>query len=114
MPATRELDYNISLNHMMMTEGGSLDMRLTMSKKGDMYADLFNSERAKVPEQTYFDMISTYRPNNGNWYTGFYIKNIDDSRHLIGIDRGSEVEGSVLNATIGAPRTYGVNFGINF
>ena len=43
-----------------------------------------------------------------------YIKNIDDSRHLIGIDRGSEVEGSVLNATIGAPRTYGVNFGINF
>ena len=43
---------------------------------------------------------------------GFYIKNIDDSRHLIGIDRGSEVEGSVLDATIGAPRTYGVNFGI--
>ena len=58
MPATRELDYNISLNHMMMTEGGSLDMRLTMSKKGDMYADLFNSERALVPEQTYFDLIN--------------------------------------------------------
>jgi hypothetical protein len=114
MPATRELDYNISLNHMMMTDGGALDMRLTMSKKGDMYADLFNSDRGLVPEQTYFDLLTTYRPNNGNWYTGFYIKNIDDSRHLIGIDRGSEVEGSVLNATIGAPRTYGVNFGINF
>ena len=114
MPATRELDYNISLNHAMMTEGGSLDMRLTMSKKGDMYADLFNSDRGLVPEQTYFDLLTTYRPNNGDWYTGFYIKNIDDSRHLIGIDRGSEVEGSVLNATIGAPRTYGVNFGINF
>ena len=114
MPATRELDYNISLNHAMMTEGGSLDLRLTMSKKGDMYADLFNSDRGLVPEQTYFDLLTTYRPNNGDWYTGFYIKNIDDSRHLIGIDRGSEVEGSVLNATIGAPRTYGVNFGINF
>jgi hypothetical protein len=46
--------------------------------------------------------------------TGFYIKNIENSRHLIGIDRGSEVEGSVLNATIGMPRTYGINFGINF
>ena len=114
MPATRELDYNISLNQAMMTDNGTLDLRLTMSKKGDMYADLFNTERAKVPEQTYFDLLTTYRPNNGNWYTGFYIKNIDDSRHLIGIDRGSEVEGSVLNATIGAPRTYGVNFGINF
>ena len=114
MPATRELDYNISLNHMMMTERGSLDMRLTMSKKSDMYADLFNSERALVPEMTYFDLLTTYRPNNGDWYTGLYIKNINDDRHLIGIDRGSEVEGSVLNATIGAPRTYGVNFGINF
>ena len=114
MPATRELDYNISLNHLMMTEGGSLDMRLTMSKKSDMYSDVFNTERALVPEMTYFDLLTTYRPNNGDWYTGFYIKNIDDSRHLIGIDRGSEVEGSILNATIGAPRTYGINFGINF
>ena len=72
------------------------------------------TERALVPEMTYFDLLTTYRPNNGDWYTGFYIKNIENSRHLIGIDRGSEVEGSVLNATIGMPRTYGINFGINF
>ena len=64
------------------------------------YYDLFNSERASIPEQRYFDLLTTYRPNNGDWYTGFYIKNIENSRHLIGIDRGSEVEGSVLNATI--------------
>ena len=114
MPGTRELDYNISLNHMMMTENGSLDWRATMSKKSDMYASLFNLERSRVPEQTYFDMITTYRPNNGDWYVGVYGKNLADDRQLIGIDRGSEVEGSVLNATIGAPRTYGVNFGINF
>jgi outer membrane receptor protein involved in Fe transport len=114
MPGTRELDYNISLNHMMMTENGSLDLRATMSKKSDMYASLFNLERSRVPEQTYFDMITTYRPNNGDWYVGVYGKNLADDRQLIGIDRGSEVEGSVLNATIGAPRTYGVNFGINF
>ena len=114
MPGTRELDYNISLNHMMMTENGSLDLRATMSKKSDMYASLFNLERSLVPEQTYFDLITTYRPNNGDWYVGVYGKNLADDRQLIGIDRGSEVEGSVLNATIGAPRTYGVNFGINF
>ena len=114
MPSTSELDYNIALNHTMMTGKGALDMRLTFASKGQKYYDLFNSERASIPEQRYFDLLTTYRPNNGDWYTGFYIKNIDDSRHLIGIDRGSEVEGSVLNATIGAPRTYGVNFGINF
>ena len=43
-----------------------------------------------------------------------YAKNLANDRHLISIDRGSEVEGSVLNAMIGAPRTYGVSFGINF
>ena len=114
MPSTSELDYNIALNHSMMTGNGALDMRLTFASKGQKYYDLFNSERASIPEQRYFDLLTTYRPNNGDWYTGFYIKNIEDSRHLIGIDRGSEVEGSVLNATIGMPRTYGVNFGINF
>ena len=114
MPSTSELDYNIALNHTMMTGNGALDMRLTFATKGQKYYDLFNSERASIPEQRYFDLLTTYRPNNGDWYTGFYIKNIENSRHLIGIDRGSEVEGSVLNATIGMPRTYGVNFGINF
>jgi len=114
MPSTSELDYNIALNHTMMTGKGALDMRLTFASKGQKYYDLFNSERASIPEQRYFDLLTTYRPNNGDWYTGFYIKNIENSRHLIGIDRGSEVEGSVLNATIGMPRTYGINFGINF
>ena len=114
MPSTSELDYNIALNHSLTTAGGSLDMRVTYAKKGQKYYDLFNTERASIPEQTYIDLLTTYRPNNGDWYTGFYIKNIDNARHLIGIDRGSEVEGSVLNATIGAPRTYGINFGINF
>ena len=114
MPSSSELDYNIALNHTMMTGKGALDMRLTFASKGQKYYDLFNSERASIPEQRYFDLLTTYRPNNGDWYTGFYIKNIENSRHLIGIDRGSEVEGSVLNATIGMPRTYGINFGINF
>ncbi len=114
MPATRELDYNISLNQAFMTKNGVVDARLTMAHKGQMYASLFNQERTSVPEQRYFDLITTYRPNNGDWYVGWYGKNLANDRHLIGIDRGSEVEGSVLNAMIGTPRTYGVSFGIDF
>jgi outer membrane receptor protein involved in Fe transport len=114
MPFTRELDYNISLNQAFTTANGVVDSRLTMAHKGDAYMSLFNTERASVPEQRYFDLITTYRPNNGDWYVGVYGKNLADKRHLIGIDRGSEVEGSVLNATIGFPRTYGVSFGIDF
>tara|TARA_B100000242_G_scaffold286401_1_gene251956 strand:- start:991 stop:3909 length:2919 start_codon:yes stop_codon:yes gene_type:complete len=114
MPATRELDYNISLNQAFTTKNGIVDTRLTMAHKGQAYMSLFNTERASIPEQRYFDLITTYRPNNGDWYVGVYGKNLANDRHLIGIDRGSEVEGSVLNATIGFPRTYGVSFGIDF
>ena len=114
MPATRELDYNISLNQAFTTANGVVDSRLTMAHKGQMYASLFNTERSSVPEQRYFDLITTYRPNNGDWYVGVYGKNLANKRPLIGIDRGSEVEGSVLNATIGFPRTYGISFGIDF
>ena len=114
MPATRELDYNIALNQSASTKNGSLDMRLTYAYKGDMYIDLFNTERANVPERTVFDFIATYTPNQGDWYAGFYAKNIADKRHILSFDRGSEVQGGVLNATVASPRTYGVSFGINF
>ena len=45
MPATTSLDYNIALNHSIPTTGGSIDTRLTYAYKGDIYVDLFNTEK---------------------------------------------------------------------
>ncbi len=114
MPATTELDYNIAINHAFMTAGGSIDTRLTYARKGDLYVDLFNTERGKVPERTNFDFVANYTPNNGDWYAGVYAQNLADKRYILSYDRGSEVQGGVLNATLAMPRTYGVSFGINF
>jgi iron complex outermembrane receptor protein len=114
MPGTSELDYNIALNHAFMTAGGSIDTRLTYARKGDLYVDLFNTERGKIPERTNFDFVANYTPNNGDWYAGVYAQNLADKRYVLSYDRGSEVQGGVLNATLAMPRTYGVSFGINF
>ena len=114
MPATTELDYNIALNHAFMTAGGSIDTRLTYARKGDLYVDLFNTERGKIPERTNFDFVANYTPNNGDWYAGVYAQNLADKRYVLSYDRGSEVQGGVLNATLAMPRTYGVSFGVNF
>ena len=114
MPATTELDYNIALNHAFMTAGGSIDTRLTYARKGDLYVDLFNTERGLIPERTNFDFVANYTPNNGNWYAGLYAQNLADKRYVLSYDRGSEVQGGVLNATLAMPRTYGVSFGVNF
>ena len=114
MPATTELDYNIALNHAFMTAGGSIDTRLTYARKGDLYVDLFNTERGRIPERTNFDFVANYTPNNGDWYAGVYAQNLADKRYVLSYDRGSEVQGGVLNATLAMPRTYGVSFGVNF
>ena len=73
MLSTSELDYNIALNRTMMTDNGALDVSFTL-KRTQQYQDLFNSEEASIPEQTYFDTITTYRPNNGDWYVGMYAE----------------------------------------
>jgi outer membrane receptor protein involved in Fe transport len=114
MPATTELDYNIAINHAFMTAGGSIDTRLTYARKGDLYVDLFNTERGRIPERTNFDFVANYRPNDGDWYAGVYAQNLADKRYVLSYDRGSEVQGGVLNATLAMPRTYGISFGINF
>ena len=114
MPETTELDYNIALNQSFMTPKGSIDTRLTYAVKGDLYVDLFNTERGKVPERTNFDFVANYTPNDGNWYAGVYAQNLADKIYVLSYDRGSEVQGGVLNATLAMPRTYGVSFGINF
>jgi outer membrane receptor protein involved in Fe transport len=114
MPATTELDYNIAINHAFMTAGGSIDTRLTYARKGDLYVDLFNTERGRIPERTNFDFVANYTPNDGDWYAGVYAQNLADKRYVLSYDRGSEVQGGVLNATLAMPRTYGVSFGISF
>ena len=114
MPATTELDYNIALNHSFITSGGAIDTRLTYAYKGDIYVDLFNTERGLIPERTNFDFVANYSPNDGDWYAGVYAQNLADKRYVLSYDRGSEVQGGVLNATLAMPRTYGFSFGINF
>ena len=114
MPVTTELDYNIAINHAFITSGGSIDTRLTYAHKGDFYIDLFNTERAFVPERKNFDFVANYSPNNGDWYAGVYAQNLANDRYVLSHERGSEVQGGVLNATLAMPRTYGVSFGVNF
>ena len=114
MPGTSDLDYNIALNHAIMTRAGAIDTRLTYAVKGGGYVDIFNTDRGEVDARTNFDLIANYSPNDGDWYVGLYGKNLADKRYVLSYDRGSEVQGGVLNATIAMPRTYGVSFGINF
>jgi outer membrane receptor protein involved in Fe transport len=113
-PYTSELDYNIAVNHSMAVMSGMLDLKLTYSHKGDTNGDLFDSPLTYVPEQDYLDLYGNWTPNDGDYYVGFYIKNLEDSRNLAGSRTTSEMVGGPANLYFTQPRTAGVTFGLNF
>ncbi|MDC0401712.1 TonB-dependent receptor plug domain-containing protein [Gammaproteobacteria bacterium] len=113
-PFTSELDYNIAVNHSMAVMSGMLDLKLTYSHKGDTNGDLFESPLTYVPEQDYFDLYGNWTPNDGDYYVGFYIKNLEDSRNLAGSRTTSEMVGGPANLYFTQPRTAGLTFGLNF
>ena len=113
-PFTSELDYNIAVNHSMAVMSGMLDLKLTYSHKGDSNGDLFDSPLTYTPDQDYLDLYGNWTPNNGDYYVGFYVKNLEDSRNLAGSRTTSEMVGGPANLYFTQPRTAGVTFGLNF
>lgn len=113
-PYTSELDWNIAINHSMPLMGGNLDLKLTLAHKGDTNGDLFESMNTYVPEQEYIDIYGNWTPKNGDYFVGFYVKNLDDNRQLHSARTTSELVGGPVNAYFTQPRTAGVTFGINF
>ena len=113
-PYTSELDYNIAVNHSMAVMSGMLDLKLTYSHKGDTNGDLFDSPLTYVGEQDYLDLYGNWTPNDGDYYVGFYIKNLEDSRNLAGSRTTSEMVGGPANLYFTQPRTAGLTFGLNF
>ena len=113
-PFTSELDYNIAVNHSMAVMSGMLDLKLTYSHKGDSNGDLFDSPLTYTPDQDYLDLYGNWTPNDGDYYVGFYVKNLEDSRNLAGSRTTSEMVGGPANLYFTQPRTAGVTFGLNF
>jgi outer membrane receptor protein involved in Fe transport len=113
-PFTSELDYNIAVNHSMAVMSGMLDLKLTYSHKGDSNGDLFDSPLTYTPDQSYLDLYGNWTPNDGDYYVGFYVKNLEDSRNLAGSRTTSEMVGGPANLYFTQPRTAGVTFGLNF
>ena len=113
-PFTSELDYNIAVNHSMAVMSGMLDLKLTYSHKGDTNGDLFDSPLTYTPDQDYLDLYGNWTPNDGDYYVGFYVKNLEDSRNLAGSRTTSEMVGGPANLYFTQPRTAGVTFGLNF
>ena len=114
VPAQQDLSYNIAITKTFLTSSGSVDIRLSRKYRGESYADIWNNDRAEIPESHNGDLLVSYRPNDGDWYVNGFVKNLDDSRDLIYLRAGSNFQGGNLYGSITEPRTFGLMFGTKF
>jgi len=114
VPLVSDLDYNLSVTQRFPAAGGATDVKFTYVHKGEREGDIFNGERFQLPEAKYMDLLATYTPSSEDWYAGVYIKNIADKRYQHGVTANGNLAGGGVHITFANPRTYGIQFGMNF
>ena len=91
-----------------------LTARLVHRFQGEREGNVFNTDRARMPEQKFWDLRFTYNPNASDWYVALYGKNLADERFIGTWAASSALQGGAQFATYTDPRTWGLSFGTTF
>ena len=114
LPGAPGTSYNLAVTKTFFASSGVYDFRIQHSYMGEREADIYNSAHLQVPESEFTDLNFTYNPFDGDWYVGFWVKNLEDDRSLQGLFKASNLQGGSKFANYNNPRTMGISFGIEF
>ena len=114
LPQSPKLSYSIALNQDFETENGMVTARLVHRFQGEREGNVFNQDRARMPEQKFWDLRVTYNPNASDWYVALYGKNLADDRFIGTWAASSALQGGAQFGTYTDPRSWGLAFGTSF
>ena len=114
VPAQANSSFSLALTQTINLSESTIDVRLSKKYVGQMYADIWNTNRANISGRSNTDLLVSYQKNAEDWYLNFFVKNIDDSRDIFYLRAGSNFQGGNLYGSITEPRTFGVQFGTKF
>ena len=114
LPQSPESSYSIGFNNDFIGENGVTSVRLAYRYQAEREGNVFNQDRAKMPETKYWDISATYTPDNADWYVKAFIKNIADDQFVGTWAASSALQGGAQFATYTDPRMWGVSFGTTF
>lgn len=114
LPGAPGTSYNLAVTKSVFTSSGVYDFRVQHSYMGEREADIYNSRHLQIPESEFTDLNITYNPFDGDWYVGFWVKNLEDDRSLQGLYKASNLQGGSKFANYNNPRTMGISFGMDF
>ena len=114
LPNTAELEYSLSLTKLFTTNNGETSAKLSYRYRDDSNSSAFEEARMKIPSNKYWDMLVKFTPNDSDWYVALYGKNIADDRQLQFLRTASNLQGGQLYGSFSDPRTWGLQFGLEF
>ena len=114
LPQSPESSYSIGFNNDFIGENGVTSVRLSYRYQAEREGNVFNQDRAKMPETKYWDLSAVYTPDNADWYVKAYIKNLADEQFIGTWAASSALQGGAQFATYTDPRMWGVSFGTTF
>ena len=114
LPQSPESSYSIGFNNDFIGENGVTSVRLAYRYQAEREGNVFNQDRAKMPETKYWDISATYTPDNADWYVKAFIKNIADDQFVGTWAASSALQGGAQFATYTDPRIWGLSFGTTF
>jgi outer membrane receptor protein involved in Fe transport len=114
LPGSSDASYGLSLTQDFNSSNGVTSARLSYRYRGEADMDIHNMERLKIDAQDTMDLLVTYKPNEGDWYAGLFVKNIRDQQHLNALRPASNVQGGQLFGSFTDPRIWGIQFGSKF
>ena len=114
LPGSPGFSYNLAVTKTLFVSHGVYDFRVQSSFMGDREGDIFNSPHLVVPKSDFTDINVTYNPFDGDWYLGFWVKNLSDDRSMQGAYKASNLQGGSKFVNYNPPRTYGMSFGFEF
>ena len=114
LPQSPESSYSIGFNNDFVRENGVTSVRLAYRYQAEREGNVFNQDRARMPETKYWDVSATYTPDNADWYVKAYIKNIADDQFVGSWAASAALQGGAQFATFTDPRLWGVSFGTTF
>ena len=114
LPQSPKTSYGIGLNKEMLSTSGITSLRLAYRYQGEREGNVFNQDRARMPETKFWDLSATYTPNDDDWFVRVYGKNLANDQFIGTWSAASALQGGAQFATYSDPRTWGVQFGTSF
>lgn len=93
---------------------GDLMLRVDYSWQSEIYYTVFNIDAASEDSYGIFNARAEWYAGNGKWGVAAFGKNLNDEDYFSNMILDGTVYGAEFIGSLGAPRTYGVEFNYKF